>query len=242
MASVRLPERDLRLLVETAGRCSDAVRSGIAVSDVLDAVTGLVRCDLAFWNWYHLDSELVEHALVPARHLREVRRAPLGPWLDHLSEHPIMSGRHGTVTAISDVLRGRELERTWLYQEALKPGGVRYEIGLELTHSKREMNVFVLSRGMGHDFSPRDRLVLKLIRPHVDAAVRHLTYLGPRLTDREQEVLVFVRDGFTNAQIARRLSISEATVAKHLEHIYAHTGARSRTHAVTLCHDLLPSD
>jgi DNA-binding CsgD family transcriptional regulator len=45
----------------------------------------------------------------------------------------------------------------------------------------------------------------------------------------------------TNFQIGRRLAITEATVAKHLEHIYAHTGARNRAKAVSMCQDLLPA-
>ncbi len=48
-----------------------------------------------------------------------------------------------------------------------------------------------------------------------------------------------VREGMTNVQVARRLGIAPATVAKHLEHVFARTGARSRTEAVTLCADLL---
>jgi GAF domain-containing protein len=94
-----------------------------------------------------------------------------------------MSGRHGPVTIVSDLLPGRELERTWLYQEAFQPAGVRFEIGLELTHRRNEMNVIVLSRGPGHDFSEDDRLVLRLIRPHVDRAIQHLIHPAPRLTD-----------------------------------------------------------
>ena len=64
-------------------------------------------------------------------------------------------------------------------------------------------------------------------------------YPALRLTSREREVLQLVREGLTNRQIGRSLSVAEATVAKHLEHIYARTGARSRAHAVALCHDLL---
>ena len=62
-----------------------------------------------------------------------------------------------------------------------------------------------------------------------------------QVTSRELEVLLLVREGLTNRQIGRSLSIAEATVAKHLEHIYVRTGARSRTHAVTLCQELLPA-
>jgi DNA-binding NarL/FixJ family response regulator len=41
-----------------------------------------------------------------------------------------------------------------------------------------------------------------------------------------------VAAGHTNAQIARRLGICEATVRTHLEHIYTRLGVSSRTAAV----------
>jgi DNA-binding NarL/FixJ family response regulator len=42
-----------------------------------------------------------------------------------------------------------------------------------------------------------------------------------------------VAAGHTNAQIARRLSVTEGTVRKHLENIYARLHVSSRTAAVT---------
>jgi DNA-binding CsgD family transcriptional regulator len=51
------------------------------------------------------------------------------------------------------------------------------------------------------------------------------------LTRREHDILVQVRDGKTNLQIARRLSLSPRTVQKHLEHVYDKLGVRTRTAA-----------
>jgi len=241
MATIRLSDRDVAQLLDAAGRCGEVppARGEVEVVDVLDAVTGLVGCDVAFWNWYHLEGGLVENAHVAARRGARPRRAPLGPWLEHLPEHPIMSGRHGPVTMISDVLTGRSLEETWLYQEALAPAGLESEIGLELSHGRSEMNVVVLSRGSGAAFDEHDRLLLRLLRPHVDAAIRRVTQPQVRVSTRELEVLRLVRAGRTNAQVARRLGIAEATVAKHLEHVFAKTGARSRAQAVAMCADQL---
>jgi DNA-binding CsgD family transcriptional regulator len=52
------------------------------------------------------------------------------------------------------------------------------------------------------------------------------------LTPREREVLGLVVEGATNAQIAERLFISVDTVTRHLTHVYAKTGTRSRAQAV----------
>jgi DNA-binding NarL/FixJ family response regulator len=53
------------------------------------------------------------------------------------------------------------------------------------------------------------------------------------LTVRQRELLHLVAAGHTNAQIARRLGISEGTVRTHLENIYRLLEVSSRTAAVT---------
>lgn len=52
-----------------------------------------------------------------------------------------------------------------------------------------------------------------------------------RLTRREEEVLAHVKSGATNAQIATRLSVTERTVATHIEHILRKVGATNRVEA-----------
>jgi ATP/maltotriose-dependent transcriptional regulator MalT len=54
------------------------------------------------------------------------------------------------------------------------------------------------------------------------------------LTKREREVLGLVCEGLTNAEIAARLYLSQATVKLHIRHILAKLGVRSRTEAVLL--------
>jgi len=234
MGFLRLAEHDLRVVLDAADRCTAATSADDGVMNVLDALAGLVHADVVFWNWYTGRSGLDERAMVSAAACRPARRAPLGPWLDHLDEHPIMSGRYGPVTAVSDVLGTLELRRTWLYQEAFRPAGLHHEIGMELPHATDEMNVVVFSRGPGRDFSDRDHIVLELMRPHVARALRRLRTPAPQLTPRQEEVLRLVGDGLSDTQVAHRLGLSDRTVGKHLEHIYARTGARSRLQAVAL--------
>lgn len=52
------------------------------------------------------------------------------------------------------------------------------------------------------------------------------------LTEREIEVLELLAHGLANAELARRLLVSEATVKSHLSHIYAKLGVDSRAGAV----------
>jgi DNA-binding CsgD family transcriptional regulator len=54
------------------------------------------------------------------------------------------------------------------------------------------------------------------------------------LTDREVEVLTWVADGKTNAEIGLILGTSKRTVQKHLEHIFEKLGVETHT-AAAVC-------
>ncbi|WP_026924014.1 response regulator [Glycomyces arizonensis] len=94
----------------------------------------------------------------------------------------------------------------------------------------------------------KDTPVAELVRA-IRAAARGETVLAPSvaarlvgtvrsprghgLSERELEVLRLVADGASNAEIGRRLHISEATVKTHLLRTYQKLGVSDRTAAVT---------
>jgi DNA-binding CsgD family transcriptional regulator len=233
MPSVSLSGSDLTSLLTVTGSLSDVVPQVTDIQSALGLVQRLVGCDLIFWN----RTNLQPHQLIAEAGYPEPPAAcdsSYEEWAQHMDEHPIMCGKHGPVVAVSDVYSPQEFRRTWMYQNAFKPD-VKHEIGVHLSHRPGQLHVVCLSRGGGRDFSTRDHLVLRLLQPHLDAAFRRLAFPAPRLTPRETDVLRWVREGLSNTQIARRMGIREATVEKHLEHIYARTGAHSRVQALNIC-------
>jgi DNA-binding NarL/FixJ family response regulator len=54
------------------------------------------------------------------------------------------------------------------------------------------------------------------------------------LTGREREILQLLADGMSNADVAKKLFISQETVKSHVRHILAKLEADTRTHAVAI--------
>jgi DNA-binding NarL/FixJ family response regulator len=57
------------------------------------------------------------------------------------------------------------------------------------------------------------------------------------LTEREREVVVAVAQGLSNAEIGKRLFMSEATVKAHVSRVLAKLGMANRVQAAILAHD-----
>lgn len=63
-----------------------------------------------------------------------------------------------------------------------------------------------------------------------------------RLTQREQEVVRYVAEGLTNAEIAEQLHCSPATVKAHLANIFSELQIPNRVHLAILGHDAGPHE
>lgn len=87
-----------------------------------------------------------------------------------------------------------------------------------------------------------------LMAPNVTRRLVEQFVRGPRrptedsreqstLTEREHEVLTEIAKGFSNAEIAQRLHVSEGTVKTHVSRILAKLGLRDRVQAVIAAYE-----
>ena len=81
------------------------------------------------------------------------------------------------------------------------------------------------------------RVIARFADGEASAPSRRLVPVGvPELTEREGEVLRLVAQALSNAEIAERLYIGEATVKTHVSNVLQKLGARDRVAAVVYAH------
>jgi DNA-binding NarL/FixJ family response regulator len=103
------------------------------------------------------------------------------------------------------------------------------------TSSRQELLSAI--RGSGTE---EDRILVSVSR---DSLVRAEEVSGNVLSARELEILELVSLAMSNAQVARRLSLTEAMVKRHMRNVFAKLGAVSRIDAVNkaISASLLPA-
>jgi DNA-binding CsgD family transcriptional regulator len=253
---IRASDRDLRVLaaIVSQDRLDVPEGEGLPLSLLADLM-GQIRCDVISLERY--DGERRRAwclQAIPALSDEELKATEdWDPaqwehywWACHWDcqscSYPERTGDLRSVVKPSDFYSARQWHSTGMYCDILRPQGLEHQIGQFLPDPAglsagpgRTVRVY-LFRGPGPDFTERDRAVLTLLHPHLYQALldaERRRYPVPRLTPRQNDLLRLLAAGHTNAQIARRLGISEGTVRTHLENIYEKLHVSSRTAAVT---------
>ncbi|MBI4680141.1 MAG: hypothetical protein HY753_02725 [Nitrospirae bacterium] len=159
---------------------------------------------------------------------------------------------------ISDMLTQSQFHNSALYNEYYKKLDTEYQMVMPLLYDRNLLSGFAFNRDM-RDFTQEERLILNFLAPHVIQAHKNAavfskirddkTGVGKMLLDgkakdlspetmramgitlREAEILHWISQGKTNAEISAILNISLNTVKTHQQHIYEKIGVENRVAA-----------
>jgi DNA-binding CsgD family transcriptional regulator len=233
-------ERDLRglLAVIEAARANDD-GEGLPTA-VMESAQALVPCD--FVTFVECDTarrvDFVDQTLPDDRSTHPDGAAFWRHYWDCVScSYPDRSGDDRSVTTLADFYTRQQWHATGMYADFFAAYGVEHEAMLCLSAPAERSRRLIFFRCRGADFDARDRLVLSLLRPHLDQLYQELERRRravPDHTPRQWELLRLVAAGRTNAEIARELVVSRDTVRKHLENIFARLRVTSRTGAIAV--------
>lgn len=101
-------------------------------------------------------------------------------WEQHVAQHPCISyakaGGDKAVVTISDFLTSREFRQTGLYKDCFMPGGMTHQLACNLPAAGR-----VVGMGITRDaeFTPRERAIVEVLRPHMAQARVNSFFFGP---------------------------------------------------------------
>jgi DNA-binding CsgD family transcriptional regulator len=166
----------------------------------------------------------------------------------------------GEARRLSEIISMRALRQTTFYNEISRQNRLVRQLTIYMPVTSTHSLVVALCRE-SPDFSEKERQCLDLLRPHIANAwhrawvverqsqeLRRLRDRWPGLTGptnlravarrrfklspREAEVLSWIAEGKTNAEIAIILSLTPGTVKFYVERILSRLGCETRTAAV----------
>ncbi len=154
------------------------------------------------------------------------------------------------VYSSSDYMTAQGLESSILYKEWLSPMGMYYSLFANCAAKDITYGVITLMRSQTvGDFGPKDRAILDMVNDHLS---QRLSSLFPRgitrasfepqdleplrlryqLTEREAEIVGYLGQDMSRADIAATLVISGNTLKKHIANIYRKMGVNSQARLI----------
>ncbi len=236
--------------------CHAVVDGHDGLPDALGLLARLVGSDFASFSDISLvhprESVVTEHGrapLSPGEYAEWARLLPTHPYAHHVATADAPAPR------LTDVVDLREFAATEVFQVCLEPTGARYQAAMRVARTPDGLALVSLWRS-SRDFTENelepaativqalrhalqlrallDRLSVAATAVDGDGEASGEAVAARELTARQAEVVALVARGHTNQQIALRLGISPRTVRKHVEDLFARTGARSRTELAVL--------
>jgi DNA-binding CsgD family transcriptional regulator len=125
---------------------------------------------------------------------------------------------------------------TRVYREFIRPHGGRCTMMGIVAFGEERLATIAIGR-LHDSFADRDRRALARLLPTLavaEAAMRRKGEVWTALTPREREILVYLRLGYTNGQIAAAVGTSVNTVRNQVRSVLSKLGATNRAEAVAL--------
>lgn len=144
---------------------------------------------------------------------------------------------------LSDFWSKRQLLESEIYNSAYEAVGIGRLLSIALLRGTRGGTLNMCRPITAPDFTERDRVMLRLLAPHFHLAYRAAEAATARsrtdaealadmgLTERENDVALWLARGRTNNEIATILGMRPRTVEKHVENIFTKLGVENRTAA-----------
>ena len=244
MSNWVLTNKDVQNLLTVVEHCNAAGDGDIFYVDVLVGLRGLIPCDDISFQLMDVSDQRARTLCVTDDGVQ--REELVGAenefgrifWQEFWNEGgcagPLLTGDYATVLRLSDSWTQRAYANTPL-GSLDAASGIRHEVLVPMSPHGLTDRRLLLFRNEGPDFTEREVMMLRLVRPHLaELHTRRDRELRgePNLTPRQWEILRRVATGASNTQIARTLGLSEATVRKHLENIFVRLNVLNRTEAL----------
>jgi DNA-binding CsgD family transcriptional regulator len=209
---------------------------------LLEEVAEMVDADT--WMWSNVTLSETAHgdamttSLIDGGYRNEKERAN---FYEFLSDPGASEAVHSKI--IGAALRGRFMtmvrkemisDREWLRVKKRRPTHLEHFIVASYPLGERVVSGIGYHRRAGRpDFTGRDRTIVHVVFQQVDWLHRHGSNAPAgdtalRLSPRERQVLVYLLGGDSLKEVARKLTISENTVANYVRGIYKSFSVNSR--------------
>lgn len=117
--------------------------------------------------------------------------------------------------------------------------GLKYGISSGINSPSNRMATLITFSNKKDYFREHQKEVMDALIPHLHQALVRIyrtmkTDILSRLTEREMDIVHWIKEGKTNWEISMILNIGERTVKFHMNNIKEKLGAVSKTHAVAI--------
>jgi DNA-binding CsgD family transcriptional regulator len=190
----RLTQRDLRTLLPFLADLYVLRDLPAFHTNLLATLPQVVPTELTAYTEFDAHTQRLTGTMFPA----PTEFAAIGPaFVRHIREHPLFAayrqGR-GSAVKISDFLTQRQFQRTGLYNEVYRQLGMTHQMAKGLPAPAPLVRSLAFFRDR-KDFSERDRLLLNLLRSHLNQA-----YQNAETVTRLHQELELVRQGMEELQ------------------------------------------